>query len=177
MQVFIFKVLLLILHVFPPFTTILIRPQECEIHTRAKDANSATAAWFSELLSTTPWFKDIVPNVCFHPHRTPYQNNTLLTPTVPHHSSLLPPPRDHLRHSLHLRLYQHRHLSPLAPLSMPQKRCNLPPRFPPSRPFSQSLYPSFPFPNHQLHRPRRLHPRRHPRHLRCPRSRANRSRP
>jgi D-amino-acid oxidase len=37
--------------------------QECEIYQRAKDKGSATATWFSELLSTEPWFKDVVPNV------------------------------------------------------------------------------------------------------------------
>lgn len=36
--------------------------QECEVHTRTKDAGSATADWFAELLSTEPWFKDTVPN-------------------------------------------------------------------------------------------------------------------
>ncbi|KAK0390068.1 hypothetical protein NLU13_3641 [Sarocladium strictum] len=36
--------------------------QECEIKNRVKDAESATAEWFSELLSPTPWFKDVVPN-------------------------------------------------------------------------------------------------------------------
>lgn len=36
--------------------------QECEIHTREKDAGSATADWFAELLSPSPWFKDVVPN-------------------------------------------------------------------------------------------------------------------
>ena len=38
-------------------------PAECEVQSRAKDVNSATAAWFSELLSPKPWFKDVVPNV------------------------------------------------------------------------------------------------------------------
>lgn len=37
--------------------------QECEIHSRAKDKGSATATWFAELLSSNPWFKDVVPNV------------------------------------------------------------------------------------------------------------------
>lgn len=37
--------------------------QECEIHSRAKDRGSATADWFAELLSLSPWFKDVVPNV------------------------------------------------------------------------------------------------------------------
>ncbi|KAJ5979995.1 FAD dependent oxidoreductase [Penicillium waksmanii] len=36
--------------------------QECEIYSRAKDNGSATADWFSELLSPRPWFKDVVPN-------------------------------------------------------------------------------------------------------------------
>ncbi|KAH8175292.1 FAD dependent oxidoreductase domain-containing protein [Sarocladium implicatum] len=36
--------------------------QECEIRNRVKDKQSATAAWFSELLSTSPWFKDVVPD-------------------------------------------------------------------------------------------------------------------
>lgn len=36
---------------------------ECEIHNRAKDVGTATADWFSELLSPNPWFKDVVPNV------------------------------------------------------------------------------------------------------------------
>ncbi|EXJ81579.1 D-amino-acid oxidase [Capronia coronata CBS 617.96] len=38
--------------------------QECQIHSRAKDAGSATADWFNELLSPDAWFKDVVPN--FH---------------------------------------------------------------------------------------------------------------
>lgn len=37
--------------------------QECEIHSRAKDAGGTTAKWFAELLSSSPWFKDVVPNV------------------------------------------------------------------------------------------------------------------
>lgn len=40
--------------------------QECQIFNRAADAQSATAAWFSELLSPSPWFKDVVPDV--RPH-------------------------------------------------------------------------------------------------------------
>ncbi|KAH8698627.1 D-amino-acid oxidase [Talaromyces proteolyticus] len=36
--------------------------QDCEIRTRSKDLGSATANWFSELLSPNPWFKDVVPN-------------------------------------------------------------------------------------------------------------------
>ncbi|QDS75644.1 hypothetical protein FKW77_007000 [Venturia effusa] len=36
--------------------------QECQVHTRTKDAGTATADWFAELLSPTPWFKDTVPN-------------------------------------------------------------------------------------------------------------------
>ncbi|KAJ5454489.1 D-amino-acid oxidase, partial [Penicillium daleae] len=36
--------------------------QDCEIHSRAKDVGSATASWFSELLSPTPWFSKTVPN-------------------------------------------------------------------------------------------------------------------
>ncbi|KAF2115739.1 D-amino-acid oxidase [Lophiotrema nucula] len=35
--------------------------QDCEIHSRSKDAGSATATWFAELLSPSPWFKDVVP--------------------------------------------------------------------------------------------------------------------
>ncbi|RMJ29087.1 D-amino acid oxidase [Aspergillus sp. HF37] len=38
--------------------------QECEIRARSKDVGSATADWFSELLSPNPWFKDVVPNFC-----------------------------------------------------------------------------------------------------------------
>ncbi|KAJ5705883.1 hypothetical protein N7536_001572 [Penicillium majusculum] len=38
--------------------------QECQILNRAKDSQSATAAWFAELLSPSPWFKDVMPN--FH---------------------------------------------------------------------------------------------------------------
>jgi len=34
------------------------------IYNRMKDASKATADWFSGLLSTDPWFKDVVPNVC-----------------------------------------------------------------------------------------------------------------
>lgn len=37
---------------------------DCEILSRKKDLGSATADWFAELLSPTPWFKDVVPNVC-----------------------------------------------------------------------------------------------------------------
>lgn len=40
--------------------------KECEIYSRAKDKGSATADWFSELLSPNPWFKDVVPNVSIH---------------------------------------------------------------------------------------------------------------
>ncbi|CAL5873097.1 uncharacterized protein PFLUO_LOCUS7366 [Penicillium psychrofluorescens] len=36
--------------------------QDCEIRNRTKDIGSATADWFSELLSSAPWFKDVVPN-------------------------------------------------------------------------------------------------------------------
>ncbi|KAH8431068.1 FAD-dependent oxidoreductase [Aspergillus melleus] len=36
--------------------------QECQIHSRAKDQGSATANWFAELLSPSPWFKDVVPD-------------------------------------------------------------------------------------------------------------------
>ncbi|ETN45548.1 uncharacterized protein HMPREF1541_09380 [Cyphellophora europaea CBS 101466] len=36
--------------------------QECQILSRAKDKGSATASWFAELLSPSPWFKDVVPN-------------------------------------------------------------------------------------------------------------------
>ncbi|KYK54287.1 D-amino-acid oxidase [Drechmeria coniospora] len=36
--------------------------QECEIHSRSKDAGSTTADWFAELVSPNPWFKDLVPN-------------------------------------------------------------------------------------------------------------------
>ncbi|KAL2818162.1 FAD dependent oxidoreductase [Aspergillus cavernicola] len=35
--------------------------QECEIHNRTKDVGSATATWFSELLSPNPWFAKVVP--------------------------------------------------------------------------------------------------------------------
>ncbi|KEF53179.1 D-amino-acid oxidase [Exophiala aquamarina CBS 119918] len=41
--------------------------QECEIYNRSIDANSATAAWFSELLSPNAWFRDVVPNFCSLP--------------------------------------------------------------------------------------------------------------
>ncbi|OOO11561.1 FAD dependent oxidoreductase [Aspergillus oryzae] len=37
--------------------------QECEIHSRSKDVGTTTAKWFGELLSPSPWFKDVVPNV------------------------------------------------------------------------------------------------------------------
>lgn len=37
--------------------------KDCEILNRSKDGGSATAAWFSELLSPSPWFKDVVPKV------------------------------------------------------------------------------------------------------------------
>jgi hypothetical protein len=33
------------------------------IYNREKDASKVTADWFSELLSTDPWFKDVVPDV------------------------------------------------------------------------------------------------------------------
>ncbi|PYI16614.1 D-amino-acid oxidase [Aspergillus japonicus CBS 114.51] len=36
--------------------------QDCEIHSRAKDVGSATAKWFAELLSPSPWFAKVVPN-------------------------------------------------------------------------------------------------------------------
>ncbi|KIV91649.1 hypothetical protein PV10_06165 [Exophiala mesophila] len=36
--------------------------QDCEIHSRAKDVGSATANWFAELLSPSPWFKEVLPN-------------------------------------------------------------------------------------------------------------------
>ncbi|KAI9754170.1 MAG: translation initiation factor eIF-2B subunit alpha [Chaenotheca gracillima] len=36
--------------------------QDTVIYNRKKDTQSATASWFAELLSTTPWFKDTVPN-------------------------------------------------------------------------------------------------------------------
>ncbi|ORY16130.1 D-amino-acid oxidase [Clohesyomyces aquaticus] len=36
--------------------------QDCEIHNRTVDIGSATAEWFAELLSPSPWFKDVVPN-------------------------------------------------------------------------------------------------------------------
>lgn len=35
----------------------------CEIYNRNKDASSATAEWFADLLSPNPWFRDVVPNV------------------------------------------------------------------------------------------------------------------
>lgn len=34
------------------------------IYNRHKDAGSGTADWFSELVKTDPWYKDVVPNVC-----------------------------------------------------------------------------------------------------------------
>ena len=34
------------------------------IHNREKDAHSTAADWYAELLSTDPWFKDMVPDVC-----------------------------------------------------------------------------------------------------------------
>lgn len=37
--------------------------EECEIHSRSKDVGTTTAKWFGELLSPSPWFKDVVPNV------------------------------------------------------------------------------------------------------------------
>lgn len=40
---------------------------ECQIHSRGKDKGSATADWFAELLSPTPWFKNTVPNVSLVP--------------------------------------------------------------------------------------------------------------
>ncbi|KAI9821759.1 MAG: hypothetical protein M1827_002340 [Pycnora praestabilis] len=36
--------------------------QDTTIYNRKKDVDSASGEWFSELLSTTPWFKDTVPN-------------------------------------------------------------------------------------------------------------------
>lgn len=36
---------------------------DCEIHSRSKDVGTTTAKWFGELLSPSPWFKDVVPNV------------------------------------------------------------------------------------------------------------------
>ncbi|KAB8255839.1 FAD dependent oxidoreductase [Aspergillus pseudonomiae] len=36
--------------------------QECKIHSRSKDVGTTTAKWFGELLSPSPWFKDVVPN-------------------------------------------------------------------------------------------------------------------
>ncbi|KAI9838173.1 MAG: hypothetical protein M1838_004662, partial [Thelocarpon superellum] len=36
--------------------------QDVHVYNRKKDAGSATATWFSELLSPNPWFKDLLPN-------------------------------------------------------------------------------------------------------------------
>jgi len=36
--------------------------QRTEIYTRAKDV-FATGGWYAELLSTSPWWKDTVPDV------------------------------------------------------------------------------------------------------------------
>jgi hypothetical protein len=33
------------------------------VYNREKDAQSATAQWFSGLLSSKPWFSDVVPDV------------------------------------------------------------------------------------------------------------------
>ncbi|EIT79407.1 D-aspartate oxidase [Aspergillus oryzae 100-8] len=41
--------------------------EECEIHSRSKDVGTTTAKWFGELLSPSPWFKDVVPNFCTLP--------------------------------------------------------------------------------------------------------------
>ena len=35
-----------------------------QISQRKKDKGSATADWFAGLLSTEPWWKDVVPDVC-----------------------------------------------------------------------------------------------------------------
>jgi hypothetical protein len=34
------------------------------VYNREEDAQSATAQWFSGLLSSQPWFSDVVPDVC-----------------------------------------------------------------------------------------------------------------
>ncbi|PKY08742.1 D-amino-acid oxidase [Aspergillus campestris IBT 28561] len=44
--------------------------QECEIRSRSKDVGTATADWFAELLSPSPWFKDVVPNFRTLPKET-----------------------------------------------------------------------------------------------------------
>lgn len=36
---------------------------ECQIYNRTKDVGSSTEAWFSELLSSNPWFAKVVPKV------------------------------------------------------------------------------------------------------------------
>jgi D-amino-acid oxidase len=37
------------------------------VYNREKDAQSATAQWFSGLLSSQPWFSDVVPDVRLFP--------------------------------------------------------------------------------------------------------------
>lgn len=35
---------------------------ETFVYNRKKDAQATTGQWYNELLSTDPWFKDVVPN-------------------------------------------------------------------------------------------------------------------
>lgn len=114
-QVFIFKVIL-----NTPFARwlpvlILLQTTECEIHTREKDAGSATAAWFADLLSSNPWFAKVVPNVSSN---LAPEVSFMLMHLVPDTNERFTWTRDRLRDCLHLRLYQHGHLPTMARLAM-----------------------------------------------------------
>lgn len=53
--------------------------QDTVIYRRAKDAGTATADWFAELIKDDAWFKDVVPNVSALSHRAeaPLTMNTV----------------------------------------------------------------------------------------------------
>ena len=96
------------------------RSIECEIHNRGKDAGSATAKWFAELLSPNPWFKAVLPNVCRINFTDLLIRAKFSQVSLP--SQKFSPSWGRLCHQIHLRVHQHRHLPPLVGFSVPEER-------------------------------------------------------
>src|SRR5690242_20966071 len=53
-----------------------IQYQDCKVYGRKKDEGTATGIWLQELMKEDPWFKDLMPEVRFHP--SPFYNNSTI---------------------------------------------------------------------------------------------------
>jgi len=98
------------------------------VYNREKDAQSATAQWFSGLLYSQPWFSDVVPDVCrvllvrclTRAKELMIYAYAALVPTI---GSIRTPRRHQQRNLIHLSLHQHATVPALLTRQMPSSRC------------------------------------------------------